>query len=211
VIWQRRLPVSTRKKTLLALVSAVLLAALFWPRPRNELPPSLREIPAGELTQSEGRSYWKGETVPFSGIITETYPDGARKSRSVLSNGVMHGISEGWHANGVLQVREYFRAGLSQDLREKWFPSGAKMSEATVQAGRLEGTFKRWHENGQLAEEITMKNGQPDGISISYHPDGSLKAKATLENGKVIRQEFWKPGELQGPLAAASNQSQHGL
>jgi antitoxin component YwqK of YwqJK toxin-antitoxin module len=188
--------------TLFLVIGAILLPRFF----RKPLPP--REVPVSELTLREGRSYWKDDTTPFTGIITETYQGGGPKSRSVLSNGLMHGVSEGWHTNGVLQVREHFVEGISHGLREKWFPSGAKISEANIKSGKLDGRFRSWHENGSPAEEITMKDGQPDGLSMAYHPDGSLKAKATLQDGKVIEQQFWKPGELNGALT--SNVNSHG-
>lgn len=177
----------------LGLTAACLAGIILLRTVRPPAPP--REVPASELVRRDGRVYWQDEPVPFTGIITETYREGARKSRSVVSNGLLHGLSEGWHTNGVLQVREHFREGVSHGLREKWFASGAKLSEATIDSGRIEGVFKRWHENGTLAEQVPMKNGQPHGVSIAYHPDGSLKAKATLENGKVVEKKFWKSGE----------------
>lgn len=185
-----------RRKSLawisLALAAAILSAIIFL---RPIAPRALREVPASELALRDGLSYWKHEATPFTGIMLEQYPDGARKSRSVLSNGVMHGVSEGWFSNGHLQIRENFHQGLSHGLREKWFASGAKMSEATIEAGKMEGVFKRWHEEGALAEEVQMKDGDPDGLSTAYYPDGTLKARATLDNGKVIDQEFWKHSE----------------
>lgn len=156
-------------------------------------PAAVREVPVSELVRREGRLYWMQETVPFTGIMTEKYPDGSRKSRSDMSHGVLHGVSKGWHTNGVLQVREHFLTGVSHGFREKWFASGAKLSEASIQAGKIEGVFKRWHENGKLAEEVQMKNGKPDGLSLAYHEDGTLKARAKLEDGKVI--EIWQSGE----------------
>ncbi len=193
--------------TFASLAVLILAGAMFvsrWPGKT----PVVREVLAGELTLREGRSYWKDETTPFSGIITESYPDGRSRSRSVMSNGLMHGVSEGWYTNGTLQVREHFVEGVSHGLREKWFENGMKLSEAQIKSGKLEGTFKRWHDNGALAEEIQMKDGNPDGVSVAYHPDGSLKAKATVQNGTVIEHKLWKPGELKGALTATS--SRHG-
>ena len=170
---------------------ALVLSGIVVSRYFSPPSPPLREVPAGELIRRDGLAFWKDDSTPFTGIIIEAYPDGSRKSRSALSNGLMHGASEGWYTNGVLQVREQFQHGVSHGLREKWFASGAKLSETTIEHGQLEGLFKRWHENGSLAEEVQMKKGHPHGISTAYHPDGSLKARVKLENGKVIEQEFW--------------------
>lgn len=176
----------------LSVAAAVIFLAVTL-RPSSKTSSVLREVPAGELSHREGRCFWKNEETPFTGVITENYPDGARKSRSILSNGLLHGVSEGWYPNGLLQVREHFSQGVSHGLREKWFESGVKKSEATIQAGIVEGTFKRWHENGAIAEEVQMNKGEPDGTSVAFNPDGTLKARVTLQNGKIIKQEFWNP------------------
>jgi antitoxin component YwqK of YwqJK toxin-antitoxin module len=180
--------------TTAAITAAVLASLILWrllPRP----PQALRQVPSNELVLRDGRSFCQQETAPFKGAIIERYPDGSLKSRSVLSNGLMHGVSEGWYTNGNLQVREHFDKGVSHGMRTKWLADGRKMSEATIENGKIIGTFPRWHENGSLAEEIQMKDGNPDGVSIAYHPDGSLKTRATVQNGKIIEQRFWKAGE----------------
>ena len=185
------------------IVAVLVLGAIVLSR-RTPPKPALREVPARELTLRDGRSYWKDESVPFTGIIKEAYPEGKPKSRSVLSNGLMHGVSEGWYTNGVLQVREHFVEGVSHGLREKFFTDGLKMSETTIKEGKIEGTFKRWHENGRIREEVEMRGGNPNGTSVAYYPSGSLKARARLEDGKVIEQKFWKDGEAD-EVAQVSN------
>jgi antitoxin component YwqK of YwqJK toxin-antitoxin module len=135
--------------------------------------------------------YFGNETNAFSGLMIERYPGGALQSRSALREGLLHGTSEGWFTNGVLQVREHFTNGVSHGLRAKFYPDGRKLSECPVVAGKIDGTFRRWHPNGLLAEEIAMHNNQPHGQSRSFHADGSLKACAVADNGKVTEQHFF--------------------
>ncbi len=135
--------------------------------------------------------YFGQETNAFTGLMIERYPGGALQSRSALREGRLHGVSEGWFTNGVLQVREYFTNGVSHGLRAKFYPDGQKLSEAPVVGGKIDGTFRRWHRGGVLAEEIAMRDNQPHGESHSFHPDGSPKARAVTENGKVIEQHFF--------------------
>jgi antitoxin component YwqK of YwqJK toxin-antitoxin module len=181
------------------LAGVVLLGMLL--NARKPLPPSSREVPASELVVREGRSHWKDEAVPFTGFIVEHYPDDSLKSRSYLVDGRMHGVSEGWFTNGVLQVREHFREGVSHGLREKWHPNGAKLSETPIENGKVHGSFMRWHDNGALAERLRMHQGEPDGESIAFFPSGSVKARVLVKNGQVVRRETWKDGELSEPPA----------
>jgi antitoxin component YwqK of YwqJK toxin-antitoxin module len=147
------------------------------------------------LVLMDGRLWVSGQKNPFTGLMIEYAANGSLRSRSAISNGLPHGLSEGWHTNGQLQVSEHFREGVSQGLRTKWYASGAKQSEANIAEGKLNGTFRRWHENGALAEQVELVDGQPAGISLSYFPSGSLKARVVLKSGRPVEREFWKDGE----------------
>jgi hypothetical protein len=186
------------RRTLLAFaVVGLLLLCGFWFSPAK-----VPEAPRAELVLQQGRLFHPGQTAPFTGRMTELYPSGAKKSRSMVVNGLLHGISEGWHTNGQLAVREHFQAGISHGWRTKWFAGGAKMSEANIVNGQLQGTFRRWHENGVLAEQIEMRHGNVEGLARAYYPSGFLKAQARMQEGKLMEQRFWPDGECKAsPLA----------
>ncbi len=159
--------------------------------------PGNLEVPRAGLLRRDELWYQIGRTNPFTGVMIEFYSDGALLSRSMISNGQLNGLSEGWHTNGQMQIREYYSANLSDGLRTKWYPDGNKFSEAMIVQGKIEGTFRRWHENGTLAEEIEMCNGKPDGVGSAYYKNGSLKTESQMRNGQVIKQTSWKEGERQ--------------
>jgi antitoxin component YwqK of YwqJK toxin-antitoxin module len=173
-------------------VVALTLSITFGLRGKREAPAELPELTHVELKLENGRLYRVGETNAFHGFLIEKYEEGTLKSRSAISNGGLHGISEGWHTNGTLQIREPFVNGVSHGLRQKWHENGAKMSEAHIVDGKLDGIFRRWHDNGQLAEQISMKQGLAEGAGYSFHPTGFLKMEATLKDGKVVSEKSWK-------------------
>lgn len=161
------------------------------------------EIRRDQLVLRDGLLCSTNSASPFTGIVTEVYPDGLPMSRSVVVAGKLDGLSEGWHTNGVRQVEEHFVAGVSHGPRTKWHPNGQKASEATVVSGHIEGLFRRWHDNGQLAEEITLRADQPQGPARAYYPSGFLKASAVMNDGKAEQQKFWDDGQQRGePLLA---------
>lgn len=171
-----------------------------------EPPAPLPEVPRSALVLKDGKLFRPGQSAPFTGTVVEHYAPKQLQSRSVVSNGVLHGLSEGWHTNGVRQVEEHFIGGVSEGLRVKWYPNGAKLSEANIAGGKLNGTFRRWHENGKLAEQIELRDDQPHGESFAYFPSGFLKARVRLEAGKVLHRESFQDGEVPGPpvLTAAA-------
>lgn len=158
------------------------------------------EAEMSELEKREDGLYLKVSSEKFDGWLVEYYPksdtdgedSGERqlKSKSRIEEGVLNGISEGWHASGVKQVEEHFVDGASHGKRTQWYSSGEKQSEEDIVAGELNGVVKKWHENGQMAEEMTLVNGKPDGIARSWDEDGNLVAEVELKMGEVIRQDF---------------------
>lgn len=173
-----------------------------WPFSPTAAP--IVEAHRNHLELREGRWFAPGQSNGFTGLLLDTYDNGAMKSCSTVSNGWLHGVSEGWHTNGQKQVEEHFVNGSSHGWRTKWHSNGQKLSEVLVADGKLEGTFRSWHENGRRAEEIGLKDGQPDGPSKAYFPSGFLKSQVTLRHGAVVEQKFWQDGEYKEPDNAPS-------
>jgi antitoxin component YwqK of YwqJK toxin-antitoxin module len=179
-----------------ALVSVVAGVIFLAHRHGSRLTAPLPEVHRKNLELRAGRWYEPGQTNGFTGVLLDTYDDEALRSRSTVSNGALHGLSQGWHTNGQQQVEEHFQAGTSHGVRTKWYEDGTKLSEAMIVDGKLHGTFRRWHPNGSLAEEVVMKQGEPEGISRAYYPSGFLKAEAHLLGGRVLERQSWRDGEL---------------
>lgn len=162
---------------------------------RVEVRVSPVELSRTNLVLKEGRLRELASATPFSGFMVEHYPDGILRSRSAVTNGLLHGLSEGWYTNKQIQISENFKEGISHGLRTKWYPSGAKLSEAPIVDGKLNGTFRKWHENGTLSEQAEFAANQPEGISLAWFPSGSRKARVAMKHGQPTDQEFWKDGE----------------
>ena len=157
-----------------------------------------------EVERKGGLLVRKGTTEAFNGWLTDAYASGVLRSRSFVSNGILHGLSEGWHTNGVPQVRESFVNGRSEGTVTKWSIDGSLHSVATTQAGVLEGRFQRWHTNGTLAEEMEMRRGEPHGTARSWYPSGNPKAEVVLDAGQVVSRRYWDDatGEQAAVVAA---------
>ena len=184
-------------------------ALLFFIRPTKPvrvvapLPATVEVLRAG-LELRSARLYRIGASNTFNGWMVEAHQDGTPRSRSAITNGQLHGWSQGWHTNGQLQVTECFVEGVSQGSRTKWSAAGVKLSEAAIVNGQLHGTYRRWHENGALAEQVEFSAGQPEGVSLAWFESGFLKARAASRAGQVIQQERWKDGEMNASSAMAA-------
>jgi antitoxin component YwqK of YwqJK toxin-antitoxin module len=188
------------------LVLALLVAGLgltlyFLPRPPRSpsdaagAPTVSSEVSRTNLVLVNGRLRLSGASNEFSGLMLEHYAEGSLRSRSAVTNGLLHGLSQGWFTNGQMQISENFKEGVSHGLRTKWYADGAKQSEASIVAGKIHGSFRRWHPNGALAEQAEFVMDQPEGPSVAYFPSGYLKARVVMKDGKPVEQTFWKDGE----------------
>ena len=180
----------------LALSLALMLALwVTWPHacPLPPATPSLVELNRTNLMRLQNHWCLVGQTNPFTGVMLEFYPGGARMSRSVISKGLLNGLSQGWFTNGQMQVQETYHDNRSDGLRTKWYPNGQKLSEATIVQGQIEGVFRHWHIDGSLAEEIPRHDGRQEGIGRAYYPSGFLAEEVEVRAGKVVTKRTWKP------------------
>ena len=174
----------------------------FWLAGCSRTAAPLPEVNRAELKLSSGRLVREGQTTAFTGVMVERYPDASLMSRSVVQDGRLHGVSEGWFQGGQIQVRESFKEGVADGVRTKWREDGTKLSEATIVAGKLEGPFRRWHENGALAEEVLMKQDKPDGLARAFYPSGCLKTEMRMKEGVAVERKSWPDGERRSQLAS---------
>jgi YD repeat-containing protein len=154
---------------------------------RRQSPVSLEQVSRNNLVLQSGRWMKTGETNVFTGVMVEFYPDGTLQSRSVVSNGLLHGVSEGWRTNGVLAVREAFLDGRSHGTRTKWDETGNRIAETDIRAGEIEGWHREWHTNGNPSLEVTMARGKAHGLARKWSLEGQLAGQWVLSNGAVVQ------------------------
>ena len=174
---------------------------------RPEIP--LREVGLETLQKMDGQFFVAGETNAFSGLIIERYEEGGLKSRTTVENGILNGVSEGWHVNGQQQIREHFFEGVAQGRRTKWWPNGTKLSEGEVVEGEWEGVFRKWHESGQLSQKIPMKGGKAHGVAKAWFPSGVLKSDVELVDGETVKSQFFEEPEKSLSLSLSASVASH--
>ncbi len=173
---------------LLAALGSALVMVYLSPRRRPDAsPPPVVEVDRKELVLQDGHLVRNGQSNAFTGLMLEFYPDGTVQSRSAVSNGVLHGLSEGWHTNGVLAVQETFVMGRSEGVRTKWDSASNRIAESSIHDAKIHGVHREWHTNGQLALEAAMSEGRPHGLVQKWSQAGVLMGQWTLSNGAVVQ------------------------
>ena len=180
-------PIQGRFRGLLVLgfLAGTILIFLLRPLKRDSVPPE--QVSRNQLVLQQGRLMKTSQTNAFTGLMVEFYPDGTLQSRSVVSNGLLHGVSEGWHTNGVLAVTEIFVDGKSHGTRIKWDAASNRIAETTISAGQIHGSHREWYTNGQPALKMSMVDGKAQGLAQKWNPDASLAGQWVLSNGVVVQ------------------------
>lgn len=86
-------PIPGRLRGLLVLgfLAGMILIFLLKPSKRGSVP--LEQVSRNQLVLQQGRLMKTSQTNAFTGLMVEFYPDGTLQSRSVVSNGLLHGVS----------------------------------------------------------------------------------------------------------------------
>ena len=171
------------------LLSAIGLAVLVTYLQTRQRPKTVQtnvEVDRKELVLKDGLLVRNGQSNAFTGLMLESYPDGNLQSRSAVSNGLLEGLSEGWHTNGVLAVRESFVGGRSHGVRTKWDAASNRIAESSIREAKIHGFHREWHANGQLALDAEMADGQPHGEVWKWSADGLPVGRWILSNGVVL-------------------------
>ena len=174
------------RAVLLAAIGLALLVTYLETRQRPKSAEATVEVDRKELVLKDGLLVRNGGSNAFTGLMLESYPDGTLQSRSAVSNGLLEGLSEGWHTNGVLAVRESFVGGRSHGVRTKWDAASNRIAESSIREAKIHGFHREWHTNGQLALDAEMVEGQPHGEVWKWSDDGLPVGRWILSNGVVV-------------------------
>lgn len=169
----------------LGFLTGAILTVILKPWQRELVP--AEQVSRNQLVLQQGRLMKISQTNAFTGLMVEFYPDGTLQSRSAVSNGLLHGVSEGWHTNGVLAITEVFVSGTSHGTRTKWDAASNRIAETDIREGEIEGLHREWHTNGQPALEMSMVDGKAQGLARKWNPDASMAGQWVLSNGVVIQ------------------------
>ena len=209
-------PIRPRALLLPLALSLGLLLALVLTRPHHHpLPPAappLVELNRTNLLRLQNHWCVVGQTNPFSGVMVEYYPGGARMSRSVISNGLLNGLSQGWFTNGQMQIQETYHDSLADGQRTRWYPNGNKLSEATIVQGTavIDTIFLRilaviafaQLDAGYFGHGIRLVGGLQrtgqQGVFRHWHIDGSLAEEIPMHAGRQegVGRAYYPSGYL---------------
>ena len=148
------------------------------------------DIPSIEVNKNDsiikiknGLVYYKGKL--FSGIVTENYTDGKKKSRTEYFNGEKWGKELKWYYTGQLYTERFYKNGMKYGVNTGYWFNGNKKFEYNFLGGNYNGSFKEWYPDGKLSIWMNYKNGEEDGSQRGWRENGKLFINYAVKNGKT--------------------------
>ena len=96
-----------------------------------------------------------------SGVFTEWYSEGIKKSEGYNEAGVKEGLWTQWHANGVKKIEGHFEVGKKEGIWTQWYDNGSRESEGYYTHDYKDDLWTTWYETEAVADiEIDQTNDQ---------------------------------------------------
>lgn len=131
-----------------------------------------------EITTFEGK--------PFTGYLTETYPNGKQKTWITIKDGLANGLWQEWQENGKLKYNAYWKNGKGHGLWQYFHDNGILKYEESYIMDIPNGISRTYHINGQLKDDNFWLNGKKQGAWSFFSENGILLKTEYYEDDKLI-------------------------
>jgi antitoxin component YwqK of YwqJK toxin-antitoxin module len=151
---------------------------------------------------------WQERTVGSNRVVRDGkyeafYPDGARQSVGLYSNGDSLGLWQEWYMNGGDKFEKTF--GEQGRLRGRaivWMPSGDTLEfKSFNDHGELDGRYTLfWRDNGEVREQGEYKDGKRHGVWTGWHHNGQMDSAREFDRGRSVGR--WIDFGVDGHIAS---------
>jgi antitoxin component YwqK of YwqJK toxin-antitoxin module len=131
---------------------------------------------AGQIAKSDDGLYYDQNGDLYTGVYTETFPDGSLKAEISLLHGQRHGVSKIYHENGKIRDLQSYKHNMMHGKWESFNAQGVRTAEANYKMGKKDGKWFIWDDNGILRYDMTYKNKEKTGVWYIYDESGILVA-----------------------------------
>ena len=172
-----------RRALLLPLLFAAPLAAAQTGGVTPALPDTVR---ADAVDEDNGRAVLRATGEPFTGIVVDTHPSGAKKLRRSVVDGRAEGLWLEWYESGVPRYVATWRGGKGDGVWTYFHETGEVRERSVVVADAFDGPVEGWHANGRKAFEGAYRQNQKDGVFRYWDEGGRLDRTETYADGERV-------------------------
>ena len=177
------------------LLAAVLLAtsasaaAQGLPLVRDGLTPALPDtVGTDEIEGDNGVATLRRTGEPFTGVVSDRYPSGAKRLRRSVVDGRPEGLWVEWYESGVVRYLATWAGGGGEGVWTYFHPNGEARERALVVADVYTGPVEGWHPNGQKAFEGFNEGNERAGVWRFWTESGALDRTERYDAGELVEQ-----------------------
>ncbi len=123
---------------------------------------------------------------PFTGYLTENYPNGKPKTWKTMKNGMAEGLWQEWLENGKLRYNAHWKEGKGHGLWQYFHDNGTLKYEEAYLMDIPNGISRAYYNNGRLMNDNFWLNGKKQGVWSAYSETGILVKTDIYEDDKLI-------------------------
>jgi antitoxin component YwqK of YwqJK toxin-antitoxin module len=131
-----------------------------------------------EITTFEGK--------PFTGFVTENFPNGKPKTWITMKDGLANGQWQEWLENGKLRYNAYWKDGKGHGLWQYYHDNGILKYEESYILDTPTGISRAYYDNGQLKDDFFWLQGKKQGVWTSYSETGVVLKTEIYDDNKLI-------------------------
>lgn len=94
-------------------------------------------VTVDQVEMREGVLRLKATGAPYSGVVTEVWPNGEPLREKSYQAGMMHGVSREWHLNGELKLEGHWQQGVQHGVHRERSEDGLEEFIMEFQEGKL--------------------------------------------------------------------------
>ena len=138
----------------------------------SNIPVDTVNVSDGPFTIDNGIVY-RG-TVPYSGVLREAFPDGGDWRVASYLNGMQHGLTSTYYANGQLRDVRSYQNNTGYGRHFGYWENGTMKFDFFYLNDRREGIQQQWYESGKPYAFLTFHNDREAGMQQAWRESGRL-------------------------------------
>ncbi len=167
-----------------------------------------RKVYVASTIERGGVVYAVHDDKPFTGVVTNCYLSGLKKTSIEYRDGLKDGREIEWRESGSRKGLTTWRMGRRNGEILHWYDNQQKLFQGWMEDDKWVGECRGWHPDGRPAFRVCFQDGQGRGrkVVIKWNKDNLIREFADVQidgewiewdsSGRIIRREKYLNGKL---------------
>lgn len=167
-----------------------------------------KKVNIASTVERGGVVYTVHDRQPFTGVVTNCYLSGRKKTSIEYRNGLKDGRTIEWRENGSRREMSSWREGMRDGEQLHWYENQRKLFRGWMVKDKWVGECTGWYPDERPAFRVCFQDGQGTGktIVIKWNKDNLIRKFPDVRvdgewiewdsSGRITRREKYLNGKL---------------